>query len=331
MLGYIARRLIAAAVVVVVIFTAVFALFFYGPSDPGQAICNAQGRCTPERAQNINETLGFNDPIGEQYVLFAKGIFTGREVSFGGASIDCPAPCFGVSYTTRQPVTQILVDRFPATLSIAIGGAMIFFPLGVLLGTLAARRRGSITDRSLVGSSLLVSSIPYYIVCLLTYLYLVVQWGIFPDSEYYPILENPLKWFGGLLLPWLVLGVATSTAYARFSRGSMIESLSEDYVRTAKAKGLTDRRVTVRHALRAAIVPVVTIFGLDFAALLAGTVFTEAIFGIQGIGREALRAIFAQDFPVVLATVVVAAVFIVLANVIVDVLYSVIDPRVRLT
>jgi len=331
MLGYIARRLVGAALVVVVIFTMVFLLFFYGPSDPGQAICNQQGRCTVERAAQINETLGFTKPVTEQYATFVNGIFTGREVTFGGTSIDCAAPCFGASYITRQPVSEILRERFPATLSIAIGGAMIFFPLGVLLGTLAARRRGSATDRMLVGSSLLVSSIPYYIVCLLTYLYLVVQWGVFPDSEYYPLLDNPVKWFGGMLLPWLVLGLATSTAYARFSRGSMIESLSEDYVRTAKAKGLSERRVTVRHALRAAIVPVVTILGLDFAALLAGTVFTEQIFGISGIGREALRAIFQQDFPVVLATVVIASVFVVLANVVVDVLYSVIDPRVRLT
>ena len=331
MIGYIARRLVAAALVVVVIFTSVFLLFFYGPSDPGQALCNRNGNCTPERAAQINETLGFNDPVTTQYGVFVKGLFAGREIAFGGASIDCPAPCFGASYVTRLPVTDIMKDRFPATLSIAIGGALIFFPLGVLLGTLAARRRGSNTDRLLVGGSLLVSAIPYYIVCLLAYLYLVVQWGVFAESNYNPILQNPWTWFTGLLLPWLVLGLASSTSYARFSRGSMIESLSEDYVRTAKAKGLTDRRVTVKHALRAAIVPVVTIFGLDFAALLAGTVFTEQIFGIQGIGREALRSIFQQDFPVVLATVAIGAVFVVLANVIVDVLYSFIDPRVRLT
>jgi len=330
MLGYIIRRLISAVLVVIITSMLVFALFFYGPSNPGQALCSSN-RCTPERVENINKALGFNDPVTTQYAEWAKGVFAGRTVDFGGAPIDCPAPCFGVSYQDRVPVTETLSERFPATLSLAIGGSFIFLPLGLVLGVLAARKRGTSIDRGLVGSSLILSSIPYYLVGLMAYLYIVVFWGLLPSSDYNPITENPWKWFTGLLLPWIILGIYNSTAYARFSRGSMLESLGEDYVRTARAKGLTERRIVVKHALRAAIVPVLTIFGLDFAGLLAGTVFTEYIFSINGIGRTALLAINNQDFPIIAATVLVAAAFVVLANLVVDILYSVVDPRVRLT
>ncbi len=200
------------------------------------------------------------------------------------------------------------------------------------LGTLAARVRGSVTDRSLVTFSVVVSSIPYYVVALLIWIFFSLQWQIFPDTSYHPFLQNPATWAYGLILPWLAIGVTQSTSYARFTRGQMIETLSEDYIRTATAKGVRSNRVIMRHALRAAIVPVVTIFGLDFAFLLAGTVFTEQIFDIDGIGRWGIRALRAPvDFPVVAATVLIGAVIIVVANLIVDILYSVIDPRVRVS
>jgi peptide/nickel transport system permease protein len=183
-----------------------------------------------------------------------------------------------------------------------------------------------------VGASLLINAIPYYLMALLAYLYLISEWGIFPDSGYYsPFTDGPAAWAKGLLLAWVVLGVTNSTQYARFSRGSMVEALNEDYVRTARAKGLSERRVTLKHALRAAIVPVITIFGLDFAYLLAGTIFTEKIFSIQGIGLTALDALGTKDLPIISATVLIAAAFVVAMNLIVDVVYSLIDPRVRLT
>lgn len=329
MVGYIARRLVAAIMVVVLTSMIVFALFFYGPSEPARALCQSE-RCTPERLETINTALGFNRPITEQYGEWAKGVVAGRTVDLGSLAIDCPAPCFGVSYQQKIPVTELLKSRFPATLSIAVGGATLYLLVGVTLGVLAARRRGTMIDRSLVGGSLIISSVPYYLFALLASLYLVTLWGVAPQTGYFPITEDPLAWASGLLLPWLVLGLANSTQYARFSRGSMVESLSEDYVRTAKAKGLPERRV-LRHALRAAIVPVVTIFGLDVAALLAGTVFTERIFGVQGIGITALNAIGTQDLPIIAATVLIGAVMVVTANVVVDIVYSVIDPRVRLT
>ncbi|UPK76968.1 ABC transporter permease [Nocardioidaceae bacterium SCSIO 66511] len=332
MFSYVIRRLVGAVLVIVFASMLVFGLFFYGPSDPGRVLCDASsGRCTPEQAERINDSLGFNDPVHEQYAVWAKGIFTGREIDIGGSTIDCPAPCFGISYQTKEPVTDILTERMPATISLAIGGAMVFLPLGVLLGVLAARKRGTATDKLLVGSSLLISSVPYYLLALMVYLYVVTQWGLVSAPEYHPITDNPLAWAGGLMMPWLVLGIASSTPYARFSRGSMVDALSEDFVRTARAKGMGERTVLVNHALHAALVPVVTIFGLDMATLLAGTVFTEKIFGIDGMGLEALEAVKDDDFPILAATVLLAAALVVVANMLVDFVYSVIDPRVRLS
>jgi peptide/nickel transport system permease protein len=331
MVGYIVRRTISALLVLWVTSMIVFALFFFGPANPGQKLCQAQSsNCTAERVEALNESLGFNDSVVHQYALWFKGIFTGREIDFGASTIDCPAPCFGISYTTREPVFDLMKEGLPITVSLAVGGACIFFPLGLLLGSLAAQRRGTVTDKALVSSSLVISSIPYFLVALLAQIYLVIIWKVVPTPQYTPLLDNPWAWFTGLLLPWVVLGVTNSTSYARFSRGSMVDALGEDYVRTAKAKGLAPRVVTRKHALRAAIVPVVTIFGLDFATLLGGTIFTEYIFSLNGIGRLSIQAVHDQNFPIVATTVLFAASLVVFSNVAVDVLYTVIDPRVRL-
>ena len=331
MFGYLVRRLISGVLVLLVVSISVFALFFYGPSDPALAYC-PETRCTPARLETIRTTLGLNEPAPQQYAAYMGDIVTGGEFKLGSIAIDCPAPCLGVSFKLRIPVAEYLFERFKATLSLAIGGAVIFVTVGLTMGIYAARQRGTVTDKAIVGASLFINAIPYYLLALLAYLFLINQWAVFPESGYFgPIDEGPLAWVKGMLLAWVVLGLAYSTQYARFSRGSMIESLNEDYVRTARAKGLSERRVTVRHGLRAAIVPVVTIFGLDFAYLLAGTIFTERIFDIQGIGLSALDAISGKDLPVISATVLIASAFIVVANVIVDVVYSVIDPRVRLT
>jgi peptide/nickel transport system permease protein len=331
MFGYILRRLISGLLVLLVVSIATFALFFYGPADPAQAYC-PETRCTPERLENIRTSLGLDRPVVQQYGDYMKGVFVGNDFRAGSITIKCDAPCLGVSFKQRLNVSHYLWERFPATLSVALGAAAIFLTVGVALGIFAARVRGTTTDKLIVGGSLLINAVPFYLIALLAFLLLISQWGIFPDSGYYPILKDgPLAWFKGLVLAWLVVGLSYSTSYARFSRGSMIESLNEDYVRTARAKGLSDRRVTLKHALRAAVVPVVTIFGLDFALLLAGTVFTERIFDIQGIGLTALDAIRQRDLPMISATVLISAAFVVVANIVVDIIYSVIDPRVRLT
>jgi peptide/nickel transport system permease protein len=331
MFGYIVRRLISCVLVLFVVSVSVFALFFFGPGDPAEAYC-PESKCTPQRLESIRTNLGLDRPVLEQYTDYMKGIFVGNDVQAGAITIPCDAPCLGVSFKLRVNVTDYLMARFPATLSIALGGAVLFLSIGVSSGVFAARRRGTLADKGVVSASLIIYAIPYYLLALLAYLLLISQWGIFPESGYFsPIEDGPVAWIKGMSLAWLVIGVTSATQYARFTRGSMIESMNEDYVRTARAKGLTERRVTFRHALRAAIVPVVTIFGLEFGFLLAGTIFTERIFDIQGIGLTALDAIGTQDLPVISATVLIGATFIVLSNLVVDIVYSVIDPRVRLS
>lgn len=331
MFGYIVRRLLSAGLVVVVTSMFVFALFFLGPSNPAQPLCDINGKCTPEKLALLTEQLGLNDSVVNQYGIWAKGLVQDRTISFG-PEYECDAPCLGISYSTRGEVTEELLEKFPATLSLAVGGSAIYLVVGVILGTTAARVRGTFTDRGLVTLSLIVSSIPYYVLALLAWIYLSLEWQVFPDTTYHPLTEGPAAWAYGLLLPWLVLGLAQSTAYARYTRGQMVETLSEDYIRTATAKGMKKSKVVFQHALRAAIVPVITIFGLDFAFLLAGTVVTEEIFDIDGIGQWGIRALRAPvDFPVVAATVLAGAVIIVIANIIVDILYSFIDPRVRVS
>jgi peptide/nickel transport system permease protein len=331
MIGYVIRRLVSGVLVLVATSAAVFALFFYGPVDPALAYC-PETRCTADRLDNITHSLGLDRPVLEQYGEYMKGIVAGNDFVAGAITLPCDAPCLGVSFKLRVDVADYLWSRFPATLSLALGGAAIFLTVGITTGIIAARLRGTTADKVIVGASLVINAVPYYLVALLAFLYLSSRWGIFPETRYVsPFEAGPAAWAVGLLLPWVVIGVTSSTQYARFSRGSMIEAMNEDYVRTARAKGLSDRAVTLRHALRAAVVPVVTVFGLEFAFLLAGTIFTERIFDIQGIGLTALNAIGSKDLPVIAATVLLGAAFIVVANIVVDLLYSLLDPRVRLS
>jgi len=216
---------------------------------------------------------------------------------------------------------------------VALGGAFLYLALGVPIGVAAARRRGTVADKALVSGFLVISSIPYYLFALLAWLFLTVVWEVpyVSDTGYFPFTDNPAKWFSGMLLAWVALGIFGCTQYTRYARGAMVEALGEDYIRTAKAKGLATRTVVYRHGLRAALVPIVTIFGIDFGTLLAGTIFTERIFEIQGIGWWGLEAVLGKDLPVVAATALFGAVMLILSNLIVDVIYSVLDPRVRLS
>ncbi|GAA3831517.1 ABC transporter permease [Nocardioides panacisoli] len=334
MFSFLVKRILSGSLIIVLVSMLVYLLFFYGPQHPGLELCRREtnNRCGPTSAKlvEVENRLGYNNPVYEEYGKWAKGLVAGRTITVGETAYDCPAPCLGLSFRDRTLVTDQLKTRFPVTLSIAVGGAFLYLLVGVTVGVLAARRRGTLADRMLVSSTLVLSSVPYYLVALLAFLLLTISTHVFPDVVYHPITDNPVKWFSGLLLVWLVLGVYGATSYTRFSRGSMVEALSEDYVRTAKAKGLTARVIVIRHALRAALVPVVTIFGIDFAFLLAGTVFTEKIFQLDGIGKWGLEATYIKDLPVVQATSLVLAVFVVVGNILVDIVYSWLDPRVRL-
>ena len=335
MFTFLVKRLISGSVIVVLVSLAVFTLFFYGPKSPALELCrrDTNNRCGPTspKLKLYEERLGYNNPMLSEYGKWAKGVAVGRTITIGATAYKCPAPCLGISYRDRTLVSDQLKDKFPVTLSLAVGASVLYLVIGVGTGVVAARRRGSKTDKLLVSSTLVFSSIPYYLVALLSMLTLTISSDIFPKVEYHSFLHNPLKWATGLLLVWLVLGIYGSTSYTRYARGSMIESLSEDYVRTARAKGLSNRAVVVGHALRSALVPVATIFGLDFAFLIGGTVFTEKIFGLEGIGKWGLDAVYIKDLPVVQATSLVLAVAVVGANILVDILYSFLDPRVRLS
>jgi peptide/nickel transport system permease protein len=324
MLLYILRRLLSAFSVVIVTLVASFALFFLAPTDPAGVICGP--RCTPDRLRDISASLGLDQPAVTQIVLYMKGIVAGREYTTGGVTQHCSAPCLGYSYTLGQPVTKLLLQALPVTLSIVIGGAIIYFTVGVFTGTVAARYRATPLDRLTVGTSLLVNSVPYFVVALLVALYA----GFLPQSGWHPLLDNPLLWASGLVAAWLTLGLTNAASYTRYSRASMIESLGQDFVRTARSKGISERRVVYRHGVRAALTPVVTILGLDVAYQLTNALFTESIFGLPGLGVLSLRAFGQYDLPVLLGCVLVGSVVLVLMNLVVDIAYTFLDPRVRL-
>ena len=335
MTGFIVRRLLTSLLVVILTSMFVFVLFFKGMGDsPALTYCDSihQGRCSPQTLASIKHQMGYDKSVAANYATWAKGVFVGRKVFVDGKTYDCPAPCLGVSQMTGDTVWHDLKQKYPATIAVAVGGSAIYLTFGVLMGAFAARWRGTALDRFLVGGSLIWSAIPDYVIILLAWVYFSLRWHVFPNVGYYPITQNPLKTISWMMLPWLVLGITSITDYARFTRGQMVETLGEDYIRTAMAKGVRPTRVLFRHALRSAIVPVITIFGLDFASLLSGTIFIEQIFGIDGIGHWGLQALGTPiDLGVLSAVVLVGAILVVLANLVVDIVYGFLDPRVTVS
>ncbi|WP_151082911.1 ABC transporter permease [Nocardioides cynanchi] len=332
MTGFILRRLVSSILVVILTSIFVFVLFFKGLGDsPARNYCEklGPGKCTAQKLGSIEHQMGLDQSVAHNYAVWAEGIFAGRhDVYVDGKLYDCPAPCLGISISSGNTVWHDLEQKYPATITLAIGGSLIGLVVGVLLGAFAALWRGSATDRLLVGGSLVISAIPFYVIALLAWIYLTLQLKIFPTTGYYPVTQNPARTVAWMMLPWLVIGLTSCTQYARFTRAQVVETLAEDYIRTARSKGLPGQRVLFKHALRAAIVPVTTIFGLNFAALLAGTIFTERIFEIDGIGKWSLDALQTPiDLQVVSATVLVSAILVVLANLLVDIFYSFLDPR----
>ena len=265
-----------------------------------------------------------------QYYNWAKGVVLGTEVDLGSSVEKCPAPCLGYSFRNKDPVLPEIKQRFPVTLSLAVGAAVIWLIFGVATGVLSALKRGSLFDRAAMLVALAGVSMPIFWTGLISLSFFSYKLGWTPPgASYTPFTENPAKWAFALLLPWTTLALLFSAQYARLTRAGMLETMGEDYIRTARAKGLPERKVVVKHGLRSALTPIVTIFGLDFGLLIGGAVLTETVFGLPGLGKLAIDATKNNDLPQVLAVVLITAVFVAVCNLIVDLLYAVIDPRVR--
>jgi peptide/nickel transport system permease protein len=326
---FIVRRALLAVLTLFAVSVATFGLFFAAPADPAEAMCGRN--CSPEAVATARARLGVDRPMVAQYTDFMGGIVTGRTLGEGDLAVRCEAPCLGYSFRTGEPVTDIVARTVPVTVSIVLGAAVVWLLVGVSLGMFSAVRRGTFLDKAAVGISLAGASMQVYFFGLVLLLVFHYQLGWLPAPGYVSPFDDPGEWAAKMALPWATLGFLNSAIYARLARAQMLETLSEDFVRTARAKGLPTRTIHFRHALRAAITPLVTIAGLDIGGSLGGAVITEATFSVSGLGREAVRAVEFLNLPVIMATVLVAAAFIVLANVVVDVLYAVIDPRVKLS
>lgn len=330
MLRFFIRRCLLAVLTLFAISVSTFLLFFVVPANPVATMCG--NRICPESTQKqITHDLGLDKPLTVQYAEYMKGVFVGRTIGSGATAKECPAPCLGYSFRTGQPVWAIMMIGLPVSASIVVGAAVVWLAIGLILGTAAALRRGGALDKFSVGFSLGGASTQVFVLGPILVAVFVYALGWLPRPSYTSPLVNPFAWATGMILPWVTLGAINSALYTRLSRAQMLETLSEDFVRTARAKGLSRRTVNYRHALRAAITPIVTIAGLDIGISLGGVVITETTFDLQGIGRYAVNAISDLNLPIVMATVLLAATFIVVANVIVDMLYALIDPRVKLS
>ncbi len=327
MVRYIIRRLIGVFLILLVISAITFGIFFLIPASPATLACGKA--CTPDRIAIINHKLGLDRPVPVQYGLYLKGIVAGRDYGEGTQVSHCPAPCFGYSFKNNEPVLGLIKDRFPVTLSIAAGAAVLWLLIGVSTGILSALRKGTFFDRAAMGLALAGVSLPVYFTALVSLFFFAATWKILPYPSYVSPFSDPVGWAKALILPWFTLAFLYAALYARLTRASMLETMGEDYIRTARAKGLSERKVIGKHGLRSALTPIVTIFGLDLGALLGGAVLTESVFGLPGLGKLLIDAIFNIDLPIIIGVTVFAAFFIVFANLVVDVLYAVVDPKVR--
>lgn len=332
MLAYFIRRLFAAAVMLVVIVMVVFGIFFLVPKWAGVDIASSfvGKQADPAAVEAVRQKLGLSDPIYSQVWEFFKGIFAGRTYSGGGDVTHCAAPCFGYSFRSEQAVWPVLTDRFPVTLGLALGAAVLWLVFGVAAGVLSALKRGSIWDRGAMVVALAGVSLPIYFTGLLSLA--IFAFGLkWINAQYVPFDQSISGWFGGMILPWITLAFLYAAMYARITRATMLEILGEDYIRTARAKGLKEQVVIGKHAMRSTMTPILTMLGMDLGALIGGAILTESTFNLPGLGRAVLDAIRNQDLPIILGVTLITSLAVLLANLVVDILYAVIDPRVRLS
>lgn len=313
MLRFLIRRILGAIAVLFAISVLVFLIFNVVPAtNPAARI--AGKNATPQLIKNVEEEWGFDKSLPEQYWTQMKLIFTGQVESF----------------QSHINVDQRIAEGIPATASLCIGAAIIWLAFGFLFGYLSAVRAGGWLDRGLTVLALIGVSMPVFWLASLLLYYFTYKIEIFPASGYEP-LSDPGKWFSHLILPWISLAVLFAGFYSRVLRSSMLDVMNEDYVRTARAKGLSQRRVMTKHVLRNSLIPVITLFGLDFGVLIGGgAIVTETLFNIEGVGLFTAEALQTQDFPSIMTVTLFGAFFIVLFNILVDIAYAYLDPRIRL-
>ncbi len=312
------RRLAWSVLLLVLVSFLTFAVFYLLPtSDP--AILRAGRNATPELIEEVRVKLGLDKPVYEQFWVYASGVVTDLD--------------FGYSYYAEVPVREEIVSRLPASIAVALGAFVIWMAIALPVGILTALRPRSKTDRAVTGTTLFFLSAPTYWLALVALFLFASDIGRFKliggAGTYVPFSENPKVWFESLFWPWIVLALGFAGFYARLIGENLREAMAQDYVRTARAKGVSERRVVLRHGLRAALTPVVTLAALDLGLLLGGTILVETVFNIPGVGRYAVDAIQNGDLPAIQGVVLFGAIFIVLAILVADILYAVLDPRVR--
>jgi peptide/nickel transport system permease protein len=311
---FVARRLIGMIAVLFAISVIVFLIFNVIPnSDPAARI--AGKNANPALIARVNADLGLDRPLPVQYLTMMKQIFTGELTS----------------YASDQNVAHQIWNGLPATLSLTIGAAVLWMALAIWFGYLSAVHAGRFTDRALTILSLVGISMPVFWLAAILLYYLSFKAQLFPTGSYVPLTEDPLDWLYHLILPWITLAVLYVGFYSRVLRSNMLDAMNEDYVRTARAKGISERQVRIRHVLRNSMIPIITLFGLDFGMVVGGgAILTETVFNLNGVGLYAGQAIGKLDLPPLMAVTMFGAFFIVLFNTIVDILYAVLDPRIRL-
>ncbi|MFD8977873.1 MULTISPECIES: ABC transporter permease [unclassified Streptomyces] len=329
MTRYVLKRLAGAALVLLALSVLVYALFYLAPGDPARLACGE--RCNPQQVSQVREQLGLNESVVGQYLHFLQGVFTGRDYSTGTSVAHCDAPCLGLSYQSDQQVTALILERLPATASLALGALVVWLVIGVGTGLLSALRRGGPTERILTVLTLAGTGTPVFILGLLLLMVVCAQLQWLPFPSYVPLGEDPEQWAWNMLLPWLTLGFFESAKYARLTRSSTLETLAEDHIRTFRAYGVGERAVVTRHALRGAVPPVIAISAVDLGSMFGGAVLTESLFGIPGLGKTLIDGVREIDLPVVVGVVMVMGVAVVLAGVVADLLYAAADRRVVLT
>jgi peptide/nickel transport system permease protein len=317
LLTFLLRRIALGVVVLWAITTVVFVMFFVAPTHVAQLIAGRQA--TPETVALVSRRLGLDRPLPSQYLDYLWRLLHGD---------------LGYSYYNSTPVTTLLGQRVGVTASLALGAAVLWVLIGVSSGVLAATRPRSAVDRAVTATALFFYSMPIFLLGLILLYFLFYRLTLsgvdmFPGSGYVPLTQDPLAWAQHLALPWLSLALVTAATYTRLTRGAMLDVLGEDFIRTARSKGMRERRVTYRHALRSALTPTVTQLGIDLGTALGGVIITENVFGLPGLGQLAVQSVLQQDQPVVIGTVILAAAFIVVASVVVDLVYAMLDPRVR--